>query len=156
MKRALVALFVICFSTTLLSAPSNSDNWSTDIQSALKEAKSSGKYVLMDFTGSDWCGWCIKLNKEVFKQDAFIKFAEKNLVLVELDFPKKKKVDPATKKQNEHWMNIFGVKGFPTVMLCDPDGRPVQRFGYRKGGAQGYIDFLADLIAKDKQMLGNS
>ena len=77
--------------------------WSHDVDAALKQAKKEGKDVLMDFTGSDWCGWCIRLNKEVFSQKEFLPAVTKNFVLVELDFPRKKQLSPEIKKQNAKW-----------------------------------------------------
>ena len=155
MKRMMI-LFVSLFaaSTALATMPGGGDMWHTNMQQAIKEASNSGKYMLIDFTGSDWCGWCIKLDKEVFSQSEFKSYANENLVLVSLDFPRKKEVSADIKKQNAHWQNIYGIKGYPTIVLADPSGRPVARFGYRKGGATPYVDYVSDLISKDKQMFG--
>lgn len=74
--------------------------WLTDAAKAQAQAKAEKKLVLLDFTGSDWCGWCIKLNKEVFSKPEFAEYAKKNLVLVEVDFPRRKKLSPAQNKAN--------------------------------------------------------
>ncbi len=155
MKRMMI-LFVSLFAATtaIATMPGGGEMWRTNMAEAIKEASNSGKYMLIDFTGSDWCGWCIKLDKEVFSQQEFKAFADENLVLVSLDFPKKKQLDDDVKRQNAHWQEIYGIRGYPTIVLADPSGRPVARFGYRKGGAQPYVDFVTDLISKDKQVFG--
>ena len=75
--------------------------WMDDYEAAVKLAKAENKLLLLDFTGSDWCGWCIKLKKEIFDQKEFVAYAEENLVLVELDFPRKKKLTESLQKQNK-------------------------------------------------------
>jgi thioredoxin-related protein len=146
--------------------------WSTDYAAAVKKAKAENKVVLADFTGSDWCGWCVKLKKEVFDTPEFKEWAEKKAVLVELDFPKKKKLDEALTKQNKELQGRFGVKGFPTILFVDGDDKELGRTGYVKGGpaewikkaeeamkpkaaaAEGQGDWLEDLdaaIAKAKK-----
>ena len=75
--------------------------WLTDLPKAQAQAKEEKKMVLLDFTGSDWCGWCIKLHNEVFSKPEFAEYARKNLVLVEVDFPRKKKLGAEQKKANE-------------------------------------------------------
>jgi uncharacterized protein YyaL (SSP411 family) len=119
--------------------------WSHDVDAALKQAKKEGKDVLMDFTGSDWCGWCIRLNKEVFSQKEFLPAVTKNFVLVELDFPRRKQLSAEIKKQNAEWKDKFKVSGYPTIMLVDADGRPYAKTGYQAGGAEKYLSHLSDL-----------
>ena len=119
--------------------------WSHDVDAALKQAKKEGKDVLMDFTGSDWCGWCIRLNKEVFSQKEFLPAVTKNFVLVELDFPRRKQLSPEIKKQNVKWQQKFQVRGYPSIMLVDSDGRPYAQTGYQAGGAEKYLSHLSDL-----------
>src|SRR5262245_42229210 len=91
--------------------------WSSDYKASLAKAKKEKRLVLADFTGSDWCGWCIKLKKEVFDTKEFQDWSAKNVVLLELDFPKKKTLDPEVKKQNEELLKKHGVKGFPTILF---------------------------------------
>lgn len=117
--------------------------WQTDFAQASQQAAQEHKYVLLDFTGSDWCPWCIKMDKEVFNQSQFSDFALKNLVLVRLDFPRKTAQSPAEKSQNEDLAKKFGIEGFPTYILLDPSGKEVRRqVGYLQGGATAFLDWL--------------
>ena len=107
----------------------------TDYSAALERAAKQNKMVLLDFTGSDWCGWCIKLQKETFSKPEFKKFAEESLVLLELDFPRGKPQSDEVKKQNEELAKKFGIEGFPTLVLLDPQGKEAARnVGYLAGG----------------------
>jgi thioredoxin-related protein len=119
--------------------------WTHDVDAALKQAKKEGKDVLMDFTGSDWCGWCIRLNEEVFSQKEFLPAVTKRFVLVELDFPRGKQQSAEIKKQNAEWQAKFQVRGFPTILLTDADGRPFAQTSYKPGGAEKYISHLSEL-----------
>lgn len=122
------------------------EGWTHDMKAAMKEAAKEDKDLLMDFTGSDWCGWCIRLNKEVFDTAAFKKEAPEHFVLVELDFPRdQSKLSPETKKQNVEWQQKLGVQGYPTIFLADEKGRPYARTGYQAGGAESYLKHLAEL-----------
>jgi protein disulfide-isomerase len=124
--------------------------WETDFDKASAAAKKSGKYMLLDFSGSDWCGWCIKLDKEVFSQDAFKTYADKSLVPVVLDFPRKTEQSEELKKQNEALMKKYGIRGFPTVLVLSPEGELVGRTGYQKGGPEAYVKHLSEMIDKYK------
>src|SRR5215472_4032925 len=93
-----IALVLLLSATTSLRAAELS--WQTDFAQASQQAAQEHKYILLDFTGSDWCPWCIKMDKEVFNQSQFSDFALKNLVLVKLDFPRKAAQTPALKSQN--------------------------------------------------------
>ena len=116
--------------------------WLTDFKEAQQLAEKEKKVMLVDFTGSDWCPWCIKLDKEVFSQKAFQKYAAENLVLVMIDFPKKKQQTPEQKKANDELAEKYKVDGFPTVLLLKPDGSIIVRTGYRRGGAEAYVKYL--------------
>jgi thioredoxin-related protein len=122
-------------------------SWETDFEAAQAKAKASGKNILLDFTGSDWCGWCIRLQKEVFDKPEFAAFASKALVLVELDFPRGKEQSKSVKKQNEALSEKYGVRGFPTIILLSPEGKVLARTGYKKGGAMKYVAHLKELLA---------
>ena len=120
---ALVAL------TTITSADAK-PGWLTDFKQAQEQAKSAKKLVLVDFTGSDWCGWCIKLDKEVFATPEFQEYASKNLVLMEVDFPRRKELPSALKSQNERLAQELGIQGFPTLVVFDSEGKKLAEFGY--------------------------
>ncbi len=128
------------------AAKQDNDLWTQDYRKALKKAKAEGKDLLVDFTGSDWCGWCKKLEKEVFSQDAFVKNAPKYFVLVRLDFPRdKSKITPAIQEQNKALAKKFGIAGYPSVYLVDASGKPYAQTGYAKGGAEKYMQSLLKL-----------
>ncbi len=119
--------------------------WFTSYELAQKEAQSKQRLLLMDFTGSDWCGWCIMLDKEVFSKPEFKEYASKNLVLLELDFPRAKKMPPETAQQNERLAVKYGIQGFPTVVVFDSNGKPLGALGYQAGGPQAFIAQLERL-----------
>jgi thioredoxin-related protein len=118
--------------------------WQTDFKAALAKAKAEKKYVLVDFTGSDWCVWCTRLHNEVFDKEPFKTSAAKQYVLVELDFPQTKELPKDLKKQNEELRDKYEVDGFPTVLLMDGTGEVVARTGYRPGGPEAYAKQLAE------------
>src|SRR5262245_35067312 len=86
------------------------------IEKAVASAQKSKKDIIVDFTGSDWCGWCIRLNKEVFSEDAWKKKASAKYVFVELDYPQRKKLPDEQKKYNDRMQRLYGVQGYPTIM----------------------------------------
>lgn len=100
-----------------LAAPSTSLTWLTDINEVNRLSLSTGKPVFLFFTGSDWCGWCKKLQKDVFAKQEFIQWANKNVILMEADFPRFKTLPPELSKQNNELQNSFGVTGYPTVWI---------------------------------------
>lgn len=125
------------------------EGWSSDFAAAKKQAADSKKDLLLDFTGSDWCGWCIKLHNEVFKEEAFKTGVKDAFVLVEIDFPRdKSKLPDDTLKQNKELGEKYAIEGYPTILLCDAEGRPYAATGYEKGGAANYVQHLNGLRAK--------
>jgi protein disulfide-isomerase len=122
--------------------------WLTDFEQAKKVAKEENKAILIDFTGSDWCGWCMKLHEEVFSKKKFLEFAKKNFVLLELDFPSKKEIPEDLKKQNKELAKKYNVEGFPTVVLTDAKGRKFAQTGYVEGGPDAYVKHLEELLEK--------
>ena len=124
------------------------DLWVSDFEKAKQTAAAEGKDLLIDFTGSDWCSWCIKLRKEVFDVDAFKTAGPKNFVLVEIDFPQdKSKLSKETQEQNAKLQTQFGIQGFPSIVLADAQGRPYAKTGYQPGGPEKYLPHLDELRA---------
>ena len=120
--------------------------WSTNVDEAMKQATEENKGLLLNFSGSDWCSYCIQLGKEVFGREEFRNEAQRNFVLVELDFPNdRSELLPETAKQNSIWQSKLNVDGFPMVFLADSKGRPYARTGYRPGGPEEYLQHLAEL-----------
>lgn len=142
-------LAAIVLALTASFATAGGDGWMTDFEAAKKKAATEKKDLLVDFTGSDWCSWCIKLNDEVFKHDAFKKGVADQFVLVELDYPRdKSKQSDAVKKQNEKLQETYTVQGFPTILLMDAKGRPYAKTGYEPGGPENYLKVLKEFQAK--------
>lgn len=141
MPRRFLAVVALCLSVASLAA---ADGWLTDLDEAKKVALAEKKAILVDFTGSDWCSWCIRLKKEVFDQPEFA-MASKKFVLVELDFPQKKKLAPEAKAKNDALAKKFNIEGFPTIMLLDAQGEPFAQTGYQAGGPAKYLEHLAEL-----------
>lgn len=143
MKKLILGTFV---AVALLGAnAAESVTWLTDAAKAQAQAKAEKKLVLLDFTGSDWCGWCIKLNKEVFSQPEFAEYAQKNLVCVEVDFPNKKKLSAEQKKANDALAAKYKIEGYPTIIVLDGEGKKVGELNYMKGGPKAFIAALDKL-----------
>jgi thioredoxin-related protein len=114
--------------------------WAADLSKALAQAKAENKIVLLDFTGSDWCVWCIKFDDDVLSQPEFTSYAKTNLVMVMLDFPNAKEQSDLVKKTNKDLEEKFKVDGFPTYVALTPDGKEIGRqVGYLSGGAPAFI-----------------
>ncbi len=114
--------------------------WMTDFAKAKEKARAEKKLVLMNFTGSDWCGFCIKQEKESFATPEFRTYARQNLVLLMLDFPRKKEISTEQREANTKLRDQFKVRGFPTLVILDPDGKEADRqVGYGGGGPKPLI-----------------
>ncbi len=144
----LPVLFMLILAGCSNSGTSDNLNWKTDLNEALATAKKENKAVLVDFTGSDWCIWCKRLSDEVFSKSEFEDFAEKNLILVKIDFPKNIEQSNATKYYNQQLADLYGVEGFPTVILLDKNGRGLLKTGYIQGGAENYIMQLKQYMVR--------
>ena len=120
--------------------------WLASIDDAKKEAAARKVPILVDFSGSDWCGWCIRLDNEVFSKPAFKEYAGKHLVLLLLDYPRSKPQTDEVKRQNRELAEQFGIEGYPTVVLLDANGKELARTGYQRGGAEAYVEHLKKLL----------
>lgn len=124
------------------------DDWEADIDVALAAAKQDGKYLLLDFTGSDWCPPCIRLENEVLSQAAFLAEAKKQFHLVKLDFPQNQQLVPVRlMEKNQEWMKRLGVDGFPTIVLLDAEARPFGFLGYTAGGPPAFLELMQQRLA---------
>lgn len=155
-KEVFMSLKKICAVLVLgalaLSQPAfaGDSEWLTSFEKAKAASKKSGKPILVDFTGSDWCGWCIKLNKEVFSTKEFKDWAKQNVILLELDFPRKKAQADELKKQNRALAQQYGVRGYPTILFLDHEGKKLGKSGYMKGGPKAWLAKANTIIAKAK------
>ncbi len=148
--RRNIAIYILISIVMLYCTKVEALDWETDFKKASSAAKASGKYIMLDFSGSDWCGWCIKLEKEVFTQDTFKDFAEKNLVCVLVDFPRKKKQTGELKQQNRDLATKYGIRGYPTIIILSPDEEPVGMTGYLQGGSRNYAQHLNEIIERHR------
>ena len=130
---------------TAKTSGSAKTGWLTNYAEAEREAKSQQKLLLMDFTGSDWCGWCIMLEKEVFSKPEFKEYANKNLVLFEADFPRGKEISKETMAQNQRLAAKYQIQAFPTIVVLDSSGKELAQLGYVRGGPQAFIAQLEKL-----------
>lgn len=153
MKKFLI--IAVLFASSLMTQAQEL-KWHTDISDAAKIALDENKPLMMFFTGSDWCGWCIRLQKEVFHKPEFAKWASENVVLVELDFPRKTPQSEALRNQNYQMQNMFGVTGYPTIWFVKPElkeGKKVNlealgSIGYERGGPEGWLPKADQIIKK--------
>jgi thioredoxin-related protein len=147
MKKIAVTLLTCC---ALVSAIAAEPQWLTNTAAAVTQAKKDNKMVLLDFTGSDWCGWCIKFKQEALDTKEFSDYAAKNLVLVEVDFPNNKPQSDQLKKTNQALATHYKVDGYPTFVVLSKDGREIGRQdGYAEGGAKAFIAKLEEFKKKN-------
>jgi thioredoxin-related protein len=137
-----------------VAAQAGEEEWLTDFGKAKQAARERNAPILANFAGTDWCGWCIKLDREVFSQDEFRVYAKTNLVLFLADYPKQKQLPEQTARQNAELAQLYGIEGFPSVLLLDANGKELARTGYRQGGSKAYVEYLRQLIAGLKRDTG--
>ena len=128
--------------------------WQTNFQAAQAQAKAQKKILLVAFVGSDWCPWCKKLKAEVFDKQPFTSAARKRFVLVEVDFPHKKKLSDELKEQNGKLAKKYKINAYPSVLLLKPDGELIAHTGYSPGGAEDYVKQLAGLMKTYESLAG--
>ncbi|MEW6281813.1 MAG: thioredoxin family protein [Candidatus Eremiobacterota bacterium] len=148
--RRLLIVFGLTLALGLLLSPSlrAEGSWLTSWDEASKQSKKTGKPILMDFTGSDWCGWCIKLKKEVFDTPEFQAWAKKNVILLEVDFPRSKQQSEEVKKQNEDLSQKYSIEGYPTIVFVNHKGDVLGTYGYDEGGPGPWIKNAEKMIKK--------
>lgn len=134
-KLGLIAIFFI----GLVSSQAQELKWHTDVKEAIAIGNKENKPLLLFFTGSDWCGWCIRLQKEVLKTSEFNKWAKDNVILVELDFPRAPNQTPEVRQQNDEIQKAFGIQGYPTVYFAKAATTPEGRVNFQGIGKTGYV-----------------
>jgi protein disulfide-isomerase len=147
-RGLIIAAAAILLTGCRQEAAAGEAGWMTDYDAALQKAVAENKHVLVDFSGSDWCGWCIKLDKEVFSKETFVDYADENLVLLLVDFPRSKEQSDEQRTANEALAEKYGIRGFPTVLILNPQGEVIERTGYQQGGADAYIEMIKGVIAE--------
>ena len=147
MKKFLVLSFASLFLVCGIQS-SHAFDWSEDLASAAQNARQNNKMILLNFSGSDWCGWCKRLDAEVFSQPAYQEFASSNLVSVLVDFPRGKKQPPELKEKNQQLATHFQVQGFPTLMLFTSEGELMGELSYMPGGPETFIQTIRKIMAR--------
>lgn len=145
------AMLLLTFSLGMLGAATPTQGtgikWMTNYEEALNLAKSESKPMILFFTGSDWCGWCNKLEQEVFDQPEFISLAGDKYIFVRLDFPLYAALPAQLSTQNKQLQKKYEIKSFPTLVLIDSaDQKQIGVTGYREGGGKSYAIHLQKLI----------
>ncbi len=166
-KRSTVVLALCALSLVVLTGcPSRMSNegdgagqekltaavWTDDIEGAFKTAAETGRPVFIDFTGSDWCGWCKLADKNIFSTRAWADFASE-LVCLKVDFPQQGRPDVMTMKRREDFAKAFGVEGFPTLVLATAERKELARF---TAGRKGAAEFIAEVRKSMPAVQGQS
>lgn len=125
------------------AALSAGEKWLTSMEDAKNKARKEGKDILIDFSGSDWCGWCIKLEEEVFSTQAWADTGAQKYIMLLADFPNQKQLPKKQKEHNDKLKDEFMIQGYPSVFLLDADGAPYAKTGYQQGGPENYLAHLA-------------
>lgn len=154
MKKLALTLFLVLGTMTIQAQELS---WQTDMNKAMELSKKEKKPLLLFFTGSDWCGWCMRLQKEVMKTPEFTKWANDNVILVELDYPRNTPQTPEIKKQNMELQQTFAIQGFPTVWFVNAtkkDGKinleKLGSTGYVAGGPSAWLAGADKILGKKK------
>jgi thioredoxin-related protein len=148
-------ILVFAFLLSGFIAQAQELNWHTDMAKATKASLKENKPLLLFFTGSDWCGWCIKLQRDVLKTNEFATWANKNVILVELDFPRSKPQDPNLKIQNQQLAQTFGIQGYPTVWFVNPVKTQDNKVNLTGLGSLGYDKSASNWITNANTFLAN-
>ena len=145
-RSAVLASFAFLVLSAVQAA---GDGWLTSYPKALKESQKTGKPILADFTGSDWCGFCIKLHQEVFDKPEFKKWAAKNVVLLEVDFPRRTPQPAEIRQQNAELQRKFSyIEGYPTILFLDSKGAAFGMYHYEPGGPVHWTTMAERLLKK--------
>ncbi|UUC45837.1 thioredoxin family protein [Flavobacterium cerinum] len=136
--KKIVFVCIFALVSILTKAQDTKLEWHTDIKKAIQLSQQEKKPLFLFFTGSDWCGWCIRLQKEVFQQPEFGIWAKENVILVELDFPRRKALAPEIQQTNNQLMQLFGVRGYPTVWFVNATEKE-GKVNFEKLGSSGYV-----------------
>ncbi len=120
--------------------------WYKSYSEAAQVAQKDKKPLLLFFTGSDWCGWCKKMDQEVFASPEFAKMVGNDFIFVEIDFPMNKPLPAQQQQENNSLKQKYGVSGYPTIIILDSNGNFIAETGYRPGGGKAYAEYLKQLL----------
>lgn len=158
MKKLLFPFFFLAIGLIQVNAQSENyeaenEGWLVLLEEAYAESKKTGKPIMANFTGSDWCGWCIRLTKAVFSKNEFKTWADDNVVLLELDFPRRSKLPENIEVQNRSLQQAFQVRGFPSVWVFDLDRDAEGKYNVSAHGKTGYAPTVGEFTGAVEQML---
>ena len=150
-----LTILILLFSSIHIVSQENQLTWYDDVSKAIPVAVAKKKPIMLFFTGSDWCGWCMRLKREVFNLPDFKTWSDENVILVELDFPRRKRLPENIMKQNRELANVFAVRGYPTVWIVKPqimenkvNFLKMGTLGYVAGGPEKWIGRANNFLAK--------
>ena len=136
------------------SYKAENEGWLVKMDEAYEQSKKTGKPIMANFTGSDWCGWCKRLTASVFSKDEFKSWADKNVILLELDFPKRKTLPAEIQQQNAQLQQAFNVRGYPTVWVFHLDkDTETGKFSIQGLGKTGYQKSVALFTGEVDKMI---
>ena len=130
----------------------NQAEWLRSYDEAVELSKQSGKPILADFTGSNWCGYCVKLKKEVFETPQFKSWAAENVVLLELDYPRPNLQADWIKSQNNMLRDRYQINSYPSVLILNPDGSVIGSQGYKRGGPKPWIAVVNNILKSNRAL----
>ena len=147
-NTSLIICILICFNSF-----SQKEGWLTGFPEVFEKSVKENKPIMANFTGSDWCGWGIRLDKAVFQTDEFKSWAKENVILLELDFPRRKKLESNLEATNNELQNLFQVRGFPTVWVFSVNKTEDGKFSVNASPSNpwqkmGYMSSAKDFISK--------
>lgn len=153
MKKKIIGAVFFLLVGGLVQAQQAKELWSQDFEAVKKASAQSGKDILVDFTGSDWCPPCMRMEDEVFTQPAFIQQAPQKFELLRLDYPRKTVQSDKIRQQNERLAQLYPFDSVPTFMLMDKDGKPYAvAIGYLRGGPAAFLKLLDSLGSQKKSL----
>lgn len=149
-------LFIAALATAQQDYKAGNEGWLVDLQEAYQLSKETGKPIMANFTGSDWCGWCKRLTANVFSKPQFKEWAEDNVVLLELDFPRRKEIPNEIRQQNYSLQQAFKVRGYPTVWVFHLDKNEKGQFAIQALGKTGYTPTVEQFTSGVDQMIARA
>ncbi len=163
-KFAFVLVFLGASLFALGQAPSTEDlsqyaseGWHVLVDKAFAESKETGRPIMANFTGKKWCGWCKRLTSAVFEKDEFKSWAEENVVLLELDYPRRTKLPDVLHRQNAGLQQAFKVRGFPTIWVFDLDkDQNSGQYSIKALGKTGYRPTVEEFTSGVDQMIAKA
>lgn len=152
----LAFLLIASFGVAQEKYTAENEGWLVDLEEAYQISQKTGKPIMANFTGSDWCGWCKRLTANVFSKPEFKKWADNNVVLLELDFPRRKQIPNEIRQQNYSLQQAFKVRGYPTVWVFNIEKNANDEFSIEALGQTGYTPTVQEFTSGVDQMIKRS